>query len=1311
MRKRLFIILLSVAILVGMFPTATFALGQSQTQKDHSMFSDMPNDWSTVALENAVKNGLMFGSGGKIMPSANLTRSEMVDILNRAFGATEIVSLSGYADNNITREEAFEILARVFKLSGASESSLNSFPDKSLVSEWAIDGTAALVEAGYVKGAYGKLNPKSNITRAECAQLMENLLKNYIVKSGTYTQNLSGSVMVNVPDVILENMTISGDLIIGDGVGNGDVTLNNVVVTGRTVIRGGGVNSIKIIGNSRLQNILIARVNGQVRFFSEDGIEVGEVIIDGSDDVIIEGNVGTLTILSDDIEVIATNAHISSATIEGKNSRIVVNKNSKIDNIAINVKGVNVSGLGEVGTVEANASDITVTTMGTRVTAAGDTSGVSAGSVSVSPGNSEIVSPAENKNDRDKEDHTRTSNASQSAPTGLVGVAPSAYGLSDGKITGTSALMEYRLLGDTDYTTATDTETTGLAAGMYNVRFAARTGFNVGPTIDVEVPAGPNASQDAPTGLVGVAPTAYGLSDGKIIGTSTLMEYRLLGSTDYIPATDTEITGLAAGIYNVRFAARAGFNAGTVINVDVQTGSNASQDAPTGLAGVAPSSYGLSDGKITGTSALMEYRLLGDTDYILATDTEITGLAAGIYNVRFAARAGFNAGTVINVNVPAGNNASQNAPTGLIGVAPSSYGLNDGKITGTSALMEYRLLGDTDYITATDTEITGLAAGIYNVRFAARAGFNAGTVINVEVPTGNNASQDAPTGLAGVAPSAYGLSDGKITGTSTLMEYRIVDAPTFTSASAIEVTGLVAGMYNVRFAARAGLNAGTVINVEVPPGPSASQDAPTGLAGVAPSSYGLSDGEITGTSTLMEYRLLGDPTYTAVTGTKITGLAAGTYNVRFAAREGFNAGSVINVSIPAGPNASQDAPTGLVGVAPSSYGLSDGEITGTSTLMEYRLLGDPTYTAVTGTKITGLAAGTYNVRFAAREGFNAGSVINVSIPAGPNASQNAPTGLVGVAPSSYGLSDGEITGTSTLMEYRLLGDPTYTAVTGTKITGLAAGTYNVRFAAREGFNAGSVINVSIPAGPNASQNAPTGLVGVAPSSYGLSDGEITGTSTLMEYRLLGDPTYTAVTGTKITGLAAGTYNVRFAAREGFNAGSVINVSIPAGPNASQDAPTGLVGVAPSSYGLSDGEITGTSTLMEYRLLGDPTYTAVTGTKITGLAAGTYNVRFAAREGFNAGSVINVSIPAGPNASQNAPTGLSTVTTTSVGSNDGKIMGTSILMEYRLLGDLTYTAVTGTEVTGLAAGIYNVRFAAREGFNAGTVINVHVQSGP
>ena len=90
-----------------------------------------------------------------------------------------------------------------------------------------------------------------------------------------------------------------------------------------------------------------------------------------------------------------------------------------------------------------------------------------------------------------------------------------------------------------------------------------------------------------------------------------------------------------------------------VLTVSVQYGDNADQAEPTEtLEGIPPTNYGISDGKITGTTAAMEYKLSSDTNYIAATETEIAGLAAGTYNVRYKAKPRYNAGTPKDVIVP-----------------------------------------------------------------------------------------------------------------------------------------------------------------------------------------------------------------------------------------------------------------------------------------------------------------------------------------------------------------------------------------------------------------------------------------------------------------------------------------------------------------------------------------------------------------------------------------------------------------------------------------------------------------------------------
>ena len=62
------------------------------------------------------------------------------------------------------------------------------------------------------------------------------------------------------------------------------------------------------------------------------------------------------------------------------------------------------------------------------------------------------------------------------------------------------------------------------------------------------------------------------------------------------------------------------------------------------------------------------------------------------------------------------------------------------------------------------------------------------------------------------------------------------------------------------------------------------------------------------------------------------------------------------------------------------------------------------------------------------------------------------------------------------------------------------------------------------------------------------------------------------------------------------------------------------------------------------------------------------------------------------ATQEAPTGLSSVPPTTVGGSDGKISDVTDKMEYRMAGERSYTACSGTEIDNLSAGNYFVRYA-------------------
>ena len=110
--------------------------------------------------------------------------------------------------------------------------------------------------------------------------------------------------------------------------------------------------------------------------------------------------------------------------------------------------------------------------------------------------------------------------------------------------------------------------------------------------------------------------------------------------TGYNPAT-MDISGNTAtdaGDYTVSVTSKTGRWADGSTDAVTAAWSigKATREAPDSLAGVAPTTEGGSDGKITGVDATMEYRATTGSNYTVCPDGEITGLSADTYFVRYA---------------------------------------------------------------------------------------------------------------------------------------------------------------------------------------------------------------------------------------------------------------------------------------------------------------------------------------------------------------------------------------------------------------------------------------------------------------------------------------------------------------------------------------------------------------------------------------------------------------------------------------------------------------------------------------------------
>ena len=97
-------------------------------------------------------------------------------------------------------------------------------------------------------------------------------------------------------------------------------------------------------------------------------------------------------------------------------------------------------------------------------------------------------------------------------------------------------------------------------------------------------------------------------------------------------------TGTDAGDYTVSVTSKTGKWADGSTDAVTAAWSigKATQEAPDGLSSVAPTTEGGGDGKITGVTDKMEYRMAGESSYTACGGTEIENLSAGNYFVRYA---------------------------------------------------------------------------------------------------------------------------------------------------------------------------------------------------------------------------------------------------------------------------------------------------------------------------------------------------------------------------------------------------------------------------------------------------------------------------------------------------------------------------------------------------------------------------------------------------------------------------------------------------------------------------------------------------
>ncbi|WP_284646574.1 S-layer homology domain-containing protein [Paenibacillus silviterrae] len=258
---------------------------------------------------------------GSFRPDAPISRAEFIALVNRVFDlrtsaapafsdvrgtdwfyseigrAVSAGYISGYEDGTIkpaqtiTRQEVAVAVSKLVKATAADKPA--EFKDASEFPAWSKEAIQALTAAGYLNGYPDQtFRPQQSITRAEAlitlnkANAFTREMKAFD-KAGTYQGDVKGHVVVQSPDVKLENMTIDGNLVLAASIGEGEALLKKVTVKGKTLVKGGGPNSITL-EDSKLGEVSVNKANGDVRLVANGSTTVQSVEVNSG--VKLEGN-------------------------------------------------------------------------------------------------------------------------------------------------------------------------------------------------------------------------------------------------------------------------------------------------------------------------------------------------------------------------------------------------------------------------------------------------------------------------------------------------------------------------------------------------------------------------------------------------------------------------------------------------------------------------------------------------------------------------------------------------------------------------------------------------------------------------------------------------------------------------------------------------------------------------------------------------------------------------------------------------------------------------------------------------------------
>ena len=417
---------------------------------------------------------------------------------------------------------------------------------------------------------------------------------------------------------------------------------------------------------------------------------------------------------------------------------------------------------------------------------------------------------------------------------------------NDGKITGTDTTMEYST--DSNFTSpvgtvCSATETTGLTAGTYYVRYKETTTHKAGTAATVNVAAYAPGALGGTASISGTAKYNETLTavTSAITGNTGTFSYQWKRGSTNIGTNSATYTIVAADIGNtITVTVTSSVQSGNITSAATATIEKADGPAAPSVTPVPCTNGSNNDGKITGVTTAMEYSTASDFNSKTAcTGTEITNLTNGTYYVRVAETATHKAGTAANVNVTAYDPGALGGTASISGTAKYNETLTavTSAITGNTGTFSYQWKRGSTNIGTNSATYTIVAADIGNtITVTVTSSVQSGNITSAATATIEKADGPAAPSVTPVACTNGSNNDGKITGVNTSMEYsNVSNFASKTACTGTEITNLTNGTYYVRVAETATHKAGAAATVTVNP----ASGGGGGGGGYVPATYSL----------------------------------------------------------------------------------------------------------------------------------------------------------------------------------------------------------------------------------------------------------------------------------------------------------------------------------------------------------------------------------------------------------------------------------------------------------------------------------------